>query len=78
MIELCPLSVAVQPQKLVCHEGFFCNLILLLCKYCVRDGIIDVFQKTGGKILLLNLIRESERLVSMCITLMHANNSNSN
>lgn len=27
---------------------------------------------------MLNLIQESERLVSMCITLMHANNSNNN
>lgn len=44
-----------------------------------RAGITDLFQKTGGgKILMLNLIQESERLVSMCITLMHANNSNNN
>lgn len=79
MSEQCPLSVAVWPQKLVVM-GFFSVTSCCFCvKWYERAGITDLFQKTGGgKILMLNLIQESERLVSMCITLMHANNSNNN
>lgn len=36
------------------------------------------WKKTRGKILMLNLIPEGGKLVSMGITFVHANNSNSN
>lgn len=64
----------------MCCEGVFSVTWYCFCvKWYERAGITDLFKKTGGgKILMLNLIQESERLVSICITLMHANNSNNN